>query len=105
MARPSFDDPTRDSGPIAQVRYLAEADIDVDSPLMGIESIALPQRWLSEREADLVSGARSAQWAYSWGEIAERLGRSRQAVWEKYRLSTNDEDDTPKRAREAKGLK
>jgi hypothetical protein len=39
--------------------------------------------WVDEREVVLVAKARRDGWRWPW--IAHALGRSKQAVWEKYR--------------------
>lgn len=44
--------------------------------------------WLADREMIGVFRARAAGHPWTW--IAERLGRSRQAVWERYRDRTDD---------------
>ena len=62
---------------------------DLDTALFGI---GLLHMWISDQEMIRVFQARHDR--RSWGWIAERLGRTRQAVWERYRdrTETNPED-------------
>jgi biotin operon repressor len=49
-----------------------------------LSGVTQARKYLDEKEAELVLAARSA--GSSWGRIAADLDRSRQAVWEKYRM-------------------
>jgi hypothetical protein len=55
-------------------------------PEAGLDAIGILNQWLAEREEDLVLKARGSGW--SWGQVAEPLKRSRQALWEKYERKT-----------------
>jgi hypothetical protein len=66
-----------------QELHVAVDAADGTDPEAGLAAIGLLTRWLAEREEDLVLKARSRGW--SWGQVAEPLGRSRQAVWERHR--------------------
>jgi hypothetical protein len=49
----------------------------------GLDAVGLLASWLTERESELVAMARRSGW--TWDYIAQRLGRTRQSVWEKHR--------------------
>ena len=61
--------------PIANAEPLS----DVDSTLFAVGAL---RRWLGDREMIGVFKARAEGRSWSW--IGERLGKSRQAVWERY---------------------
>jgi hypothetical protein len=52
-------------------------------PAVALPAIRRLREWLATREAAGVRAARRKGW--SWGRIAEALGRSRQGLWERYR--------------------
>jgi hypothetical protein len=52
-------------------------------PEIGLPAVGALSAWLNEREEDLIVMARSQGW--TWAQVAEPLGRSRQAMWERYR--------------------
>src|SRR5687768_8556633 len=56
---------------------------DVDAALLGV---GLLQRWIADQEMVWVFRARHE--GRSWGWIAERVGRTRQALWDRYRDHT-----------------
>jgi DNA-directed RNA polymerase specialized sigma24 family protein len=58
------------------------ADAASDDPAMGLQAVAALRRLLERLEALQVGGARTQGW--SWQEIAEQLGVSKQAVHKKY---------------------
>src|SRR3981189_2162695 len=60
----------------------ARGDRDPENPLA---ALGARQHWLARREEGLVQEARDR--GASWGDIARVLGRSRQAVWERYRAA------------------
>ena len=62
---------------------LALAAVGGNDVRSGLEAVGLLSIWLAEREEALVLKARGKGW--SWGQVAEPLGRSRQAVWERFR--------------------
>jgi hypothetical protein len=74
---------------VHDVRAMLEHADDTD-PNFGLAAVGSLRRWLAEREEDLVKKARVEGW--SWFGIAEALGRSRQAVWEKYREPIDPRD-------------
>lgn len=53
---------------------------DADAALFGV---GLLHRWMADQEMVWVFHARHE--GRSWGWIAERVGRTRQALWERYR--------------------
>lgn len=59
----------------------AEMAMDRDTTL-SLAAIGTLREWLDVQEDDAVARARAE--GMSWGRIGELLGRSRQAVWEKY---------------------
>jgi hypothetical protein len=61
-------------------------DSDPDS----LFAVGLLRRWAEDAEEMLVLKARVEGW--SWKRIADELGRSKQAVWERYR---DPEERTP----------
>lgn len=61
-------------------------DHDVDRSLFGI---GLLESWLADQEMVEVFRARKQRKSWAW--IGARLGRSRQAVWERWR-DKSDED-------------
>jgi hypothetical protein len=61
---------------------------DLTEPSEALVAIGELRRWLELQEGEAVLKARVE--GRPWGFIAERLGRSKQAVWEKYR----DPDET-----------
>ncbi|HUF33257.1 MAG TPA: hypothetical protein VMN58_08640 [Acidimicrobiales bacterium] len=65
-----------------QLIDMIESD-DVDVALFGIGLIHM---WVNDQEMTRVFEARHAR--RSWGWIGARLGRTRQAVWERYRDRT-----------------
>lgn len=67
-----------------QLLDMIEGD-DLDVALFGI---GLMQMWTADQEMIRVFQARSD--GRSWGWIGERLGRTRQAVWERYRDRTEE---------------
>jgi hypothetical protein len=54
-------------------------------PENALAALGVLQHWLAKREEGLVQEARDK--GASWGDIARLLGRSRQAVWERYRAA------------------
>jgi hypothetical protein len=48
-----------------------------------LRAVGEMRQWLEELEPALVAGARED--GQSWEAIADALGRSKQAVWERYR--------------------
>jgi hypothetical protein len=54
-------------------------------PENALAALGVLQHWLAKREEGLVHEARDK--GASWGDIARLLGRSRQAVWERYRAA------------------
>lgn len=63
-------------------------DIRELDPREALESLGLLMDWLSQQEDELVlkciiEGA-------SWSEIGVKLGRSKQAVWQKHRVGPED---------------
>lgn len=66
---------------MSQATKLAGAAGDAD-PRIGLHAVAALRRLLEQLEALQVRNAREADW--SWQEIADQLGVSRQAVHKKY---------------------
>jgi DNA-directed RNA polymerase specialized sigma24 family protein len=66
---------------MSQATKLAGAAGDAD-PRIGLHAVAALRKLLEQLEALQVRNAREADW--SWQEIAEQLGVSRQAVHKKY---------------------
>lgn len=60
----------------------ARATNDGADALDGLDALAALARWVSGREAELVARARGD--GASWGVIAKQLGRTKQAVWNRY---------------------
>jgi len=56
---------------------------NTDDPPLALSAIGALRRWLDGLEEDLVNKARIE--GLSWHGIGTYLGRSKQAVWEKYR--------------------
>jgi hypothetical protein len=56
---------------------------DDSDAVRALEALAQLRDWVDEREAVLVRKAWRDGWTWPW--IARALGRSKQAVWEKYR--------------------
>ncbi|HEY1636247.1 MAG TPA: hypothetical protein VGF64_15925 [Acidimicrobiales bacterium] len=54
-------------------------------PKNALSAMGILQHWLARREEVLVQDARVK--GASWADIARLLGRSRQAVWERYRAA------------------
>lgn len=54
-------------------------------PKSALSAMGILQHWLAKREESLVQEARVK--GASWADIARLLGRSRQAVWERYRAA------------------
>jgi hypothetical protein len=52
-------------------------------PFLDLERVGVLRLWLDDIEEELVLKARVE--GMSWAEIGSNLGRSKQAVWEKYR--------------------
>ena len=71
------------AGPDPRVLVAMIESDDVDTALFGI---GLMHRWIADQEMINVFRARDNE--RSWGWIGERLGRTRQAVWERYRDRT-----------------
>jgi hypothetical protein len=63
-------------------RDLVEAADDLTEPTDALAAIGELRRWLELQEEEAVLKARVE--GRPWGYIAERLGRSKQAVWEKH---------------------
>lgn len=63
--------------------------VEEEEPHLALEGIGFLLRWLSEREEELVTKA--VVEGYSWADIGSYLGRTKQAVWQKYR---NREDQS-----------
>lgn len=61
-----------------------EETLDRLSPLAGLSHITRARQAIDALESKLVLAARVED--VSWGKIADALGRSRQAVWEKHRM-------------------
>lgn len=66
---------------MSQATKLAGAAGDAD-PRVGLHAVAALRKLLEQLEALQVRNARQADW--SWQEIADQLGVSRQAVHKKY---------------------
>jgi DNA-directed RNA polymerase specialized sigma24 family protein len=66
---------------VSQATKLANAAGDAD-PRVGLRAVAALRKLLEQLEALHVRNARAADW--SWQEIADELGVSRQAVHKKY---------------------
>lgn len=66
---------------MSQATKLASAAGDAD-PRIGLHAVAALRKLLEQLEALQVRNAREADW--SWQEIADQLGVSRQAVHKKY---------------------
>lgn len=66
---------------MSQATKLANAAGDAD-PRVGLRAVAALRKLLEQLEALHVRNARAADW--SWQEIADELGVSRQAVHKKY---------------------
>jgi DNA-directed RNA polymerase specialized sigma24 family protein len=66
---------------VSEATRLATAVADED-PAMGLRAVAALRQLLERLEALQVGNARSQGW--SWQEIAEHLGVSKQAVHKKY---------------------
>jgi DNA-directed RNA polymerase specialized sigma24 family protein len=66
---------------VSEARKLA-ADVDSHDPAMGLRAVAALRTLLERLEALQVGNARTQGW--SWQEIAEHLGVSKQAVHKKY---------------------
>ena len=64
------------------------ASDDLDEALFGV---GLMHMWLADQEMSRVFQARAD--GRSWGWIGERLGRTRQAIWERYRDRTEGTSD------------
>jgi hypothetical protein len=69
----------------ADLVSMAESE-DLETCLLGI---GLLSEWVADRELVAVFKARAAN--QSWGWIGARLGRTRQALWERYRDRTDME--------------
>lgn len=78
-------------------------------PEMKLRAIGLLRRLLDDAEEDVVKAARAK--GLSWSSIAQRLGRTKQAVWQSYGELRNafdpdeldydpDEIPKPRRSRE-----
>jgi hypothetical protein len=52
-------------------------------PAVALPAIGRIRAWLDKREAASVHAARREGW--SWGRIGDALGRTRQALWQRYR--------------------
>jgi hypothetical protein len=61
-----------------------------DDPIIALEAIGNVRRWLDQREYHFVTAAREE--GRSWQGIGEALGRSRQAVWQRYRNPSDPSD-------------
>ena len=72
---------------------LHHAEEPVHDPTLALAAIGALRKWLEEREETLIRAARSD--GHSWQGIATFLGRSKQAVWEKYRNPADSSDDNP----------
>lgn len=72
-------DPSSRVTPQGVVRAVEEGG----DPFETLGSVGMLQRWLSDQEPDLV--AEALRNGASWGAIAVQLGRSKQAVWQRYR--------------------
>ena len=66
---------------VSQATKLASAAGDAD-PRVGLRAVAALRKLLEQLEALQVRNAREAAW--SWQEVADELGVSRQAVHKKY---------------------
>jgi hypothetical protein len=62
---------------------LLRAAKEESDPKSALSAMGILQHWLASREEALVQEARVK--GASWADIARLLGRSRQAVWERYR--------------------
>jgi hypothetical protein len=62
----------------------------VDDPILALSAIGALRGWLDQREATVVKMARSE--GFSWQGIATAVGRSKQAVWEKYQSPADPSD-------------
>ena len=76
---------TTPSGPPPTARELA-GDLDSADPAISLRAVAALGRLLERLEALHVSHARAQGW--SWQEIAEQLGVSKQAVHRKHHRRT-----------------
>lgn len=63
-------------------------DNDLDRSLFGI---GLLESWLADQEMVAVFRARKQRQSWAW--IGARLGRSRQAVWERWRDKSDEDPD------------
>jgi len=62
----------------------------VDDPLLALSAMGALRGWLDKREAAVVKMARHE--GFSWQGIATAVGRSKQAVWEKYQNPADPSD-------------
>jgi hypothetical protein len=67
-------------GPLAQLNAAAESD----DPAVGLAAVAALRRVVEELEELHVNNARAQGW--SWQQIAERLGVTRQSVHKKHHV-------------------
>ena len=67
------------ASPTALVQHIEPV---VDDPVLALSAIGALRGWLDRREATVVKMARHE--GFSWQSIATAVGRSKQAVWEKY---------------------
>lgn len=93
--------PSRESDSFRQLyeHVMNDPDIDMvdivdavsdEDPVKALEAIGVLLHWLDEREAAAVAGARGR--GLSWFEIAERLGRTKPAVWQRYRHLDSEQE-------------
>ena len=64
---------------------------DPDDPVVSLSAIREVRSWLDVRELHFVERARTE--GLSWHGIGQALGRSKQAVWERYRTEPGDTPD------------
>lgn len=77
----------------------ALAGLSTDERLLALRSLAV---LLGSKRASTVLAARTE--GMSWAEIADRLGMSRQSVWDRYAAEDHD-PPRPARGRSARGRK
>jgi hypothetical protein len=65
-------------------------EIRSDNPFDALTAISVLRRWLDLREFEMVRIAREE--GVSWHGIAGALGRSKQAVWERFRNPLDPSD-------------
>jgi hypothetical protein len=70
---------------------VAHVEENTDDPRVALSAIGVLRSWLDEMEEDLVNKARIE--GLSWFGIGTLLGRSKQAVWEKYRDPIDPRDN------------